>query len=157
MNQEHPTTNRRRFVLAAGAAAGTAALGLEGPAVAQPSDIEKANEAVVMEACKAIDALDTEKLGSHLADDFVFQLFDGQPLIEGKEAFLTFFGQFVAPYERADFDIHRSFVLGNLVINHRSDHFFAKEGGENQTFEVTGFCVVKNGLIHEWKDYGLPS
>jgi limonene-1,2-epoxide hydrolase len=128
-------------------------------AFAKPAatDIEKANETVVMSACKAIDALDVDEMGALLHDDFVFQLFDGQPLVEGKEAFLAFFRNFIAPFESARFEVHRSHVIGNLVINHRTDHFFAKEGSQNQTFEVTGFCVVKNGLLHEWRDYGLPA
>lgn len=150
------TTDRRRLLLGFGAA-GLGALALEGSARAQPSDVEKANEAVVMEACRAIDALDAERLGGLLHDTFVFQLFDGQPLVEGKGAFLDFFGSFVEPFKSALFEVHRSHVLGNLVINHRTDYFYAKEGGENQTFEVTGFCVVKEGLIHEWRDYLLPA
>ena len=95
-------------------------------------------------------------MGDYLADEFRFQLIDGQPIIEGKEKFLAFMKGFAGPFERAEFTIHRIHALGNLVITDRSDLFVAKDGGEDQTFKVTGFHWIKDGKFYEWKDYSLP-
>lgn len=149
--------SRRSFLGAGGAGLALAAFSPSGKVHAETAEVEKANEALVMKLCKDISAVDPTKLAPLLADDFVFQLFDGTPLVEGKEAFLEFVTTFFAPFERAEFIVHRSFVIGNLVINERTDHFFAKEGGKDQTFRASGFSLVKNGKIQEWKDYAIPS
>ena len=156
MTDQSKTTDRRALILGTGAIAGLAAT-VGTPAMAsEMSTTEAANKATITKLYKAVDAMDAEKVAELLHDDFVFQLFDGQPLVEGKEAFLAFFRDFAKPFKKAFFEVHETHVIGNLVINHRTDYFYAKEGGEDQTFEVTGFSVVKDGLVHEWRDYGLP-
>lgn len=152
-----PTTlHRRNFMALSGGSAAAALVTAPEIARADTKEIEKANEKVVMDACKAIETVNADKVAPFLAEKFEFQLIDGQPIIKGKEAFLKFTKQFFSAFDRAEFTVHRSHALGNLVINERTDKFFAKEGGQDQTFHVTGFCVVKNGKIHEWKDYMVP-
>ena len=155
MTRQLSDLTRRSFIAATGLGAAATLIGPQ-TARADTKDIEKANEKVVLEMCKAIETVDTEKIAPFLADDFSFQLIDGQPIIKGKEAFLQFAGQFFSGFESAEFIIHRSCAMGNLVINERTDNFTAKEGGADQSFHVTGFCVVKDGKVHEWKDYAVP-
>ncbi len=153
------THSRRGFLtvgIAGAALAGLSPTLLSSQVHAETKETEKANEELVLKVCREIDPKDPTKLSDALADDFVFQLTDGQPLIQGKEAFTQFIKTFMAAYERAEFIVHRSHVIGNLVINERTDNFFAKEGGQNQSFHVSGFCLVKDGKIKEWKDYQLP-
>lgn len=153
--------DRRAFMTRAGLGALATGIGAAtalkpGTASAELTSIEKANEQLVLDMCKAIEAVDVQALAPFMADTFEFQLIDGQPIIKGKEAFMGFAGTFFNQYESAEFIVHRSHVIGNLVINERTDNFKAKEGGNDASFHVAGFCVVKNGLIHEWKDYRLP-
>jgi len=138
---EHPqqsNTTRRNFLAAGTAGLALAALAPGETATAESilSDsgkaTEKANEDLVMQLCKDISAVDPAKLAHLLADDFVFQLIDGTPLIEGKEKFLGFVGTFFAPFERAEFIVHRSHALGNLVINERHDLRFQRIIASNQ-------------------------
>lgn len=151
-------TTRRGFMAAGAAGMALAGLGgfTPGAIHAETKAVEKANEQLVLKMCANIDPKNPANMAEYLADDFVFQLIDGQPLVEGKDAFLSFVGTFFKPFERAEFIIHRSHAIGNLVINERTDNFFAAEGGQDQTFHVSGFCLVKDGKIKEWKDYGLP-
>jgi limonene-1,2-epoxide hydrolase len=151
--------SRRGFLATGGAAAAltTAASLRADDAVAAKSETEAKNEKLITKMCAEIAHLDSAKIAPFIGDDIVFQLIDGQPLIKGKEAFLASGEQFFAPYERAEFIIHRSHSIGNLVINHRDDHFYPKDGGKRTTFTVSGFFVVKDGKIVEWRDYAIPS
>jgi len=150
----------RRGFLAAGTAAATlssaTALGAADGATTKSKHEEK-NEQLIAKMCEEIAHLDGDKIAPFIGDDIVFQLIDGQPLIKGKEAFLAGSAQFFQPFERAEFVIHRSYAIGNLVINHRDDHFYPKGGGKRTTYTVSGFFVVKEDKIVEWRDYAIPS
>lgn len=156
MNYMLNNVSRRGFMAAGGAGLALAALMPQGKIHAETKEVEKANQALVQRMCDEISPQNPAGLSEFLADDFVFQLIDGQPLVEGKETFLKFVGTFFAPFESADFIVHRMHTIGNLVINERTDNFKAKEGGQDASFHVAGFCLVKDGKIVEWKDYGLP-
>lgn len=154
MNQQQHLS-RRNFIAAAGLGAAAAGMGTN-TARAAINELEAANEKVVLDMCVAIESVDPAKIEPFLGDKLVFQLIDGQPLVKGKEAFMKASAQFFAAYEKAEFIMHRSHVMGNLVINERTDNFTAKEGGTDQSFHVTGFFVVKEGKIQEWRDYMVP-
>ncbi len=119
-----------------------------------PSEIEKANEKVVNDFCAAFDTLDQEKLLSFFADDIVFRMLDNTPFIEGIDALREGFAAFLAPAKSAHFEMIRSQVLGNIVLNERIDHF--DMGERKSAFHVTGVFLVKNGKIVEWRDYMVP-
>ncbi len=159
MIQSSPKVVTRRHFLTAS----TAAAALSSSAVLRAADddnasseVEKKNEQLIKKMCDAIAHVDAEKIAPFIADDIVFQLIDGQPLVDGKEAFLAAGAQFFQRYERAEFIIHRSHAIGNIVINLRDDHFYPKDGGKRTTFKVSGFFVIKNDKIVEWRDYALP-
>lgn len=157
MNTSEQTTSRRGF-LAAGGATAALSMALGNAASAEtttgPSELEKANEKVVNDFCAAFDTLDQEKLLSFFADDIVFRMIDTAPFVEGKEALREGFAAFLAPAKSAHFEILRSQVMGNIVLNERIDHF---DMGEKQNaFHVTGVFLVKNGKIVEWRDYMVP-
>jgi limonene-1,2-epoxide hydrolase len=157
MDNDSQGHSRRSFLAAGGAGLALSSLAGSGVAsAAEAGPAEKANAELVRSICKDIATLDVDKLADYFADTIQFQLIEGQPIIEGKDKFLTFFKGFIGSYERAEFIIHRMHALGNLVITDRTDHFFAKEGGKDQTFKVTGFHWIKDGKFYEWKDYSLP-
>ena len=158
MSHSQSAFSRRGFLATGGAVAalGSASSLRADDAVASKSEVEAKNEKLIAKMCEEIAHLDNAKIAPFIGDDIVFQLIDGQPLIEGKEAFLASGEQFFAQYERAEFVIHRSYAIGNLVINQRDDHFYPKDGGRRTTFSVSGFFVVKDDKIVEWRDDSLP-
>lgn len=156
MSENDQAIHRRSFLAAGAAGLALTAFGGVRQARAELSDTEQANLDLVNAMCRDIEELDMTAMTDYFSENIEFQLFDGQPLIKGREPFLAMGAQFMGVYERAEFIIHRSHVLGKLVINERTDNFYAKEGGQNQSFHVTGFFVVRDGKIHEWKDYLLP-
>ena len=118
------------------------------------TELEKANEKVVNDFCATFDTLDQEKLLSFFADDIVFRMTDTAPFIEGIEALREGFAAFMAPAKSAHFEMIRSQVMGNIVINERIDHF--DMGETKNAFHMTGVFLVKNGKIVEWRDYSMP-
>lgn len=157
-NAENTGASRRQFLAAGGAGLALAGLGGFKPSAihAESKAVEKANEKIVLDMCAAIDPKNPRSVEKYLADDFIFQLFDGVPLIHGKEAFFKSIAQFFAPFNKAEFIIHRSHAIGNLIINERTDNFFAEDEAKNRSIHVSGLCLVKDGKIVEWKDYQLP-
>ena len=157
--QEHPLhsalASRRTFIATAGSAAAVAAFVRPGSAnAADISDIEKANEKVVNDFCAAWESLDADKLGSFLTDDATFRMIESRPRVDGRDAIVGGIKGFLANAKSARFEMIRSTVMGNTVLNERIDHF---DMGERQmAFHITGFFLVKDGKIQEWQDYTWP-
>jgi limonene-1,2-epoxide hydrolase len=150
--------SRRSFLMAGGGVAAASTIAMPSIAsAAEQSEAEKANEAVVRALCEDIATLDIEKTAGYLADEFRFQLFEGQPIIEGKEAFLKFIAGFTAQFKSCKFEVHRLHTIGNLVLTDRTDTFYPKAEGDPTVFKVSGFHWVKDGKFYEWKDYTLPN
>ena len=149
--------NRREFLAAGGlGAALLLAAGESQAAGHEPSAIEKANEKVVNDFCAAWETLDMDKLLSFMDDNIVFRMIDTAPFIEGKEAIRDGIQGFLASRTSARFEMLRSTVIGNIVVNERIDHF-GKESGPADAFHITGVFLVKNGKIVEWRDYMMPA
>lgn len=145
--------NRRGFLAAGGI--GAALLMSAGKAeAAEASDIEKANLKVVNDFCAAWETMDVDKLGSFLADNVAFRMFDAAPRISGKEDLIVQIKQFLRGAIGVRFEMLRSNVIGNVVINERIDHF--DRGEKKNAYHITGFFLVKNGKIVEWQDYMMP-
>jgi limonene-1,2-epoxide hydrolase len=150
--------SRRSFITAAGAAGAAAATAaFLRPTIAKAADIseiEKANEKVVNDFCAAWESLDPDQLGSFLADDATFRMIESRPRVDGREAIINGIKGFLANAKSARFEMIRSTVMGNTVLNERIDHF---DMGENKmAFHITGFFLVKDGKIIEWQDYTWP-
>lgn len=158
MSNKSFETNRRNFLLA-GAAGSAVALGLSGVSAAEGSGgksaAETANEEIVNEFCATWESMDIEKLLSFLSDDIVFRMIDTAPFVEGKDALREGIGGFLSTRKSARFEMIRSQVMGNIVVNERIDHFGREDG--NDAFNVVGVFLVKNGKIAEWRDYMMPA
>ena len=157
MSTSDSGTNRREF-LAAGSL-GAALILAAGESSANDSGAsaaEQANEKVVNEFCATWETMDIDKLMAFLDDKIVFRMIDNTPFIEGKQAMTGAIGQFLGTRKSARFEMLRSTGIGNIVINERIDHF-GKEEGPEDAFHITGFFLVKNGKIVEWRDYMMPS
>jgi len=151
----------RRMLLAGAGALGFGALAFAGghdrPVEdVDTAEVEAANEDLVNRFCAAWAARDVEQLVPFLADDLVYQMFEGRPDLIGIDAFRAEIGPFLARLERVDWEVLRSRVIGPLVINDRIDRFYAGEGGRDMVFQVAGIFVVQNARIVLWRDYNIP-
>jgi limonene-1,2-epoxide hydrolase len=155
-NDNRFLTNRR--LLLASAAALSACSSLAKPGAARParSELEMANAKLVTDFCADWSKRDAEALIPYLANDFVYQMFEGRPDLIGIEAFRKEVGPFLTNLARVQWDILRTEVIGQLVINERVDHFIAPPGGRTMHFPIAGLFVVKNAKIVLWRDYSLP-
>lgn len=158
MDTYNEQTNRRDFL--ALSATGAAFLALATPharaAEVNPKleDHEKENVRLVTEFCESWATMDVDKIAGYLADDVTFRMIDTAPFVEGKTAMIEGIKQFLAERSDARFELLRSDAIGNVVINERIDHFERKDGSD--AFHVTGFFLVKDGKIAEWRDYMMP-
>ncbi len=150
-------TNRRNFLIAAGAGAAFCAGFFPGAEAEEPAgfpDVEAANVATVNDFCAAWESMDLEKIYAYAADEIVFHMTESTPAIVGKAALLEGTKQFLAPAKSARFEVLRTQAMGNVVINERIDHF--DMGETKNAFHVTGFFFLKNDKIVEWRDYSVP-
>ena len=140
----------------AGAMAGAPALADDGTAVPKQSPLEVANAALVTRFCLAWAARDVEQLMPYLADKLVYQMFEKRPDILGLEEFRKEIGPFLLDLARVEWDILRTYTIGQVVINERVDRFIAKPGGRSMIFPIVGLFVMQNEKITLWRDYSLP-
>jgi limonene-1,2-epoxide hydrolase len=93
-----------------------------------------------------------------MADDIVYQVSEGQPDVIGVEAYKKRNAEMFAGLERIDWQILRSFAIGQLVINDRIDDFFPKPGSRvpRMRFRVSGYFLMADSKIKVWRDFGYP-
>lgn len=69
------------------------------------------------------------------------------PRIDGSAAMV----EFLRAMEDADWTVHREDVLGDVVVNERTDRFTF--GGQRIELPVAGVFQVRDGRITFWRDY----
>ncbi len=150
--------SRRGLLVASSLAGGLAAscTGLANGGDTASTPLEKTNADLVTRFCLDWALRDVERLVPYLADNLVYQMFEKRPDIIGVEEFRREVGPFLKDLARVEWDILRTFTIGQVVINERVDHFIAKPGGRSMHFPIAGLFVVKNGKIELWRDYSLP-
>lgn len=146
--------SRRGLLLATALAAGCT--GLSTGSGGGPTALEAANIDLVTRFCRDWATRDVEKLTPYLADDLVYQMFEKRPDLVGLAEFRRELQPFLAGLARVDWEVRRSFAIGQVVINDRVDHFIAPPGGRSMHFEIVGLFVVRDGKIALWRDYRLP-
>jgi len=153
-----PLVNRRGLLLAGGLAAGYAGLATAATLADshEATPLEQANAALVTQFCLDWATRDVEKLVPYLADKLVYQMFEGRPDILGIDAFRREMDPFLKNLVRVEWEIRRTFTIGQIVINERVDRFIARPGGRSMHFEIAGLFVVNAGKIELWRDYRLP-
>jgi limonene-1,2-epoxide hydrolase len=83
-------------------------------------------------------------------------MFEKRPDLIGVAEFRREVGPFLQDLAKVEWDILRTFSIGQVVINERVDHFVAKPGGRSMHFPITGLFVIKDERIALWRDYSLP-
>ncbi len=150
----------RRELLVGGAAVGMMTMGLTdfgGIKMANAeefnlTDLETANETLVNNFCRDWSLRDVDALSPYLADDLLYQITPGQPLITSLEQFKKQMGPFLTKLESVEWEILRSHVIGPLVMNERIDHFNAPSGGKAPSMH---FQIVGHFFDRERQDSGL--
>jgi len=151
----------RRAVLTGAAAIGVTACGGDQMTEAeQPekTELEIANETLVNNFCRDWALRDVEALRPYLAEDLLYQITPGQPLIKSRDQFEKQMGRWLKGLESVHWEILRSHVIGPVVMNERIDHFNAPKGGKGPSmrFQIVGHFFIANGVIQVWKDWPMP-
>ena len=149
----------RREILTGAAALGmTACGGLTTMSVEQTkmSAQDLRNEQLVRDFCRDWSLRDVDALLPYLAEDLLYQIAPGQPLITGRDQFAKQMGPFLKKLDSVRWDILRSFAVAPLVLNERIDSFNAPPGGLSMEFHVAGHFLIADGVIKEWKDWPVP-
>ncbi len=122
------------------------------------NELEIANEKLVNDFCRDWSLRDVEALRPYLAEDLLYQIAPGQPLIKSRDQFEQQMGAWLKSLESVRWDILRSHVIGPVVLNERIDHFDAPEGGKmpSMRFHIVGHFFIEEGVIHVWKDWPIP-
>ncbi len=122
------------------------------------NELEIANEAVVTDFCNAWSLRDIEALRPYLAEDLYYQIAPGQPIIESRAQLEKQMGPWLKGLESVEWEILRSHVIGQIVINERIDHFNSPEGAKmpSMRFHIVGDFLVEDGVIKVWKDWPIP-
>lgn len=122
------------------------------------TDLEIANETLVNDFCRDWSLRDVEALRPYLAEDLLYQIAPGQPLIKSRAEFEKRMGAWLQSLESVRWDILRSYVIGPIVLNERIDYFNAPEGSKSPSmrFHVVGDFFIEDGVIKVWKDWPIP-
>ena len=122
------------------------------------TELEIANETLVSDFCRDWSLRDVGKLRPYLAEDLLYQIAPGQPLIESRDEFEQRMGGWLKSLESVRWDILRSYVIGPVVLNERIDYFNAPAGGKapSMRFHIVGHFFVEDGVIKVWKDWPIP-
>jgi limonene-1,2-epoxide hydrolase len=151
----------RRTLLTGATVAGLTACGggqMTRAEQSEKTELEITNETLVNNFCRDWGLRDVEALRPYLAEDLLYQITPGQPLIESRQQFEKQMGRWLNGLESVQWEILRSHAIGPVVLNERIDHFNAPEGGKGPSmrFHVVGHFFIENGVIQVWKDWPMP-
>ena len=99
--------------------------------------------------CAAWTKPDVAKIADFFTDDAVYHNMPIQP-IQGKDAIKGVIEQFMAPFERCDWEILHIAAAGDTVLTERVDRFL---GAKNVELPVMGIFELRDGKIAAWRDY----
>ena len=119
--------------------------------------LEAEKEKIVNNFCATWSSKDASQLTAYLDDEIEYHMFEGAPPINGKDSFSAKLQPFMSSMRKIQWDILRSTVMGDIILNERIDHFYRKEGSEQPEnhFHIVGVFLVRDGKIKYWKDYNL--
>jgi limonene-1,2-epoxide hydrolase len=105
---------------------------------------------VVLDFCKAWEALDQQRILDSFTDDGVYHNMPMAPAT-GKDAIKGLVAMILAPASAVTFEIKRIAVDGDTVLTERIDTF--KIGDKTVTLDVMGAFDVRDGKIAAWRDF----
>ena len=118
--------------------------------------LERRNEAVARAFMRDWSTRDADKLLTYLADDVVYQIYEGGPVRNGKAEVRESLERFFRHWRRVEFIVERVAVVGPIVVNERREEYDGVEGQDDWRFHVAGVFVIIDGKIQHWRDYSMP-
>jgi limonene-1,2-epoxide hydrolase len=124
----------------------------------QQAALESANETLVNNFIRDYATRDVNVLADYMADDIIYQVSESQGEVHGVAAYKQRNAAMFNDLEKIDWQILRSFAIGQLVINDRIDDFFPKPGSRvpRMRFRVAGYFLIVDNKIKVWRDFGYP-
>jgi len=110
---------------------------------------EAENIELVRRFCSEWSSPDIEKILSYFTDDAVYHNMPIQPL-QGKDAIQSVIEQFLAPFERCEWEVKQIAASGDVVLTERVDRFI---GDKPVELPVMGVFEIHDGKIAAWRDY----
>ena len=165
MRELKRSVTRRTFLAASGLGAVAALDGTRRLAartqgslgVSVSREVEEANVRLVNDFCAAFASHDLAKATSLLADDCAYRVSQTRPPIIGRDAVAEQVKSYID--RDAEFKVHKTVVLGPIVLNERDDIFprgfgqDAANAGPRTIRIAAGLFFVEDGKIVEWTDY----
>ena len=99
--------------------------------------------------CDAWATVDIPAILDFFADDAIYRNMPIQPA-QGKDAIKGLIEQFMAPFERCDWEVKHIAAAGDVVLTERVDRFFGEKTIE---LPVMGVFELRDGKIAAWRDY----
>jgi limonene-1,2-epoxide hydrolase len=113
--------------------------------------MSEANIDLIKRFCAVWSAssVDVAKVLDFFTDDCIYHNMPIQA-IQGKDAIKGMIEQFLAPFERCDWEIKHIAADGNAVLTERVDRFI---GAKTVELPVMGAFEIRDGKIAAWRDY----
>jgi len=108
------------------------------------------NEQIITEFIEAWSSLDAEKLTTYFTEDGTYYNMPIQP-ITGHDNLKAFIQNFLASWEKTDWDILNILAQGDLVMAERVDRTIVE--GRKVDLPCVGVFEMQNGKIKIWRDY----
>lgn len=122
----------------------------------QKTETERVNEALVFKFCEAWKSLDNETILGFLDPEIEYHINEGAGVLNGHAAFTKTIGAWLNTIKTTQWDIYRSFTLGEMVVNERVDHFYFKDKETpDWHLKIAGMFIVRDSKIRFWRDYPL--
>lgn len=110
---------------------------------------ESDNIDLIRRFCAAWTDFDVAKIMDFFADDAIYHNMPIQA-IQGKDAIKGLIEQFIAPFDRGDWEITHIVANDNVVLTERIDRFI---GDKTVELQVMGTFEISDGKITAWRDY----
>ncbi len=111
---------------------------------------EAENIDIINRFCADWAGADIPKILDYFTDDAVYHNMPIQP-VQGKDAIRGMIEQFMAPFEKADWQVKHIAAAGDVVLTERVDRFMGPD--KNMSLQVMGVFDLTNGKISAWRDY----
>jgi limonene-1,2-epoxide hydrolase len=119
------------------------------------ADREAENLEVVRQFFADWSKRDAELLAGYLADDFVYQMVEGQPDICGPQGFIEELGRVLGEFVSVEMKLLRHMAIGQLVMSERQDTLIGKDAAHSMSFSVASVTVVYDGKIAMLRDFPI--
>jgi len=99
---------------------------------------------------------DAALLATYLADDFAYQMIEGEPDLIGPAQFVATLEHVLRGFVEIDMHIRRIEGFGHLVMVERYDRLIGKDAAHSMCFEVVSMLVVQDGKLKMLRDFPIP-